>query len=256
MKLQQIEIFLELAKELHFWRTAEKMHITQSALSRQVQSLENELGFSLFERSKRRVKLTTAGDYMRLEWQRLFIDIGNIHRRAKQISLGESGTVRIGHPGSITYSFLPDLLAKVSARFPRLKFDLVEASAVDIDHALLSYQIDLGFDRDIPGSEQLSSRPVAQDNFSLFLPENHRFQSEDVKRLADISEEEFILPRLRDGSEYAESLKAIFKTSGFLPNVCIESDFGATILSLVARGLGVSIMPGSYLSASPRASGT
>ncbi|WP_431241905.1 LysR family transcriptional regulator [Flavobacterium sp. P21] len=61
MDLQQIKYFLALAKELHFWNTAGKMNITQSALSRQIQSLENQLGVQLFERNKRNVKLTARG---------------------------------------------------------------------------------------------------------------------------------------------------------------------------------------------------
>lgn len=89
MRLEQIRIFLELAKELHFWRTAEKVHLTQSALSRQIQVLEDELGFELFVRNKRTVKLTMAGAFMRDEWERMLEEISNIHRQAKQISLVE-----------------------------------------------------------------------------------------------------------------------------------------------------------------------
>ncbi|HZI01934.1 MAG TPA: LysR family transcriptional regulator, partial [Flavisolibacter sp.] len=71
MELQQIRYFLALADELHFWNTAEKLYITQSALSRQIKALENELGVLLFIRTKRNVKLTEAGTYYREQWLRL-----------------------------------------------------------------------------------------------------------------------------------------------------------------------------------------
>lgn len=246
MKLEQIRIFLELARELHFWRTAEKMYLTQSALSRQMQALEEELGFPLFVRNKRSVKLTAAGEFMREEWTRMLEEIGNVHRQAKQISQGEIGTIRIGHPGSISYSFLPELLAETSARYPNLQFELIEISAVDLDRALLGYKIDVGFNRDLPRNEQLSFELLNQDSFALFVPDNHWLRGDEFNGLQDVSEEKFIMPSLKNGSQYAETLKAIFDAYEFAPQTYIESDFGATILSLVARGLGVSVMPASY----------
>ena len=246
MRLEQIEIFLELAKELHFWRTAEKVHLTQSALSRQIQALEEELGFALFVRNKRTVKLTAAGAFMRDEWQRLLEEIGNVHRQAKQISLGEIGTVRIGHPGSISYSFLPDLIAETSRKYPSLNFELIEISAIEIDRSLLGYKIDIGFNRDRPVNEQLSFELLIEDNFGLFVPENHWLQSGKSVKLKDVKEEKFILPSLTNGSQYAEELKEVFKAHGFMPQPFIESDYGATILNLIAKGLGISVMPASY----------
>lgn len=246
MRLEQIEIFLELAKELHFWRTAEKVYLTQSALSRQIQALEDELGFELFIRNKRSVQLTTAGEFMRDEWQRLLEEINNVHRQAKQISLGEIGTIRIGHPGSISYSFLPDLLAEISEKHPALKFDLIEISALDLDPALLAYKIDIGFNRDSPENEQLSFRLLSQDNFGLFVPKSHSLQNNKSINLKSLNEEKFILPPLKKQSRYAEDLREVFKAYDFTPQTYIESDFGATILSLIAKGLGISVMPASY----------
>lgn len=246
MRLEQIEIFLELAKELHFWRTAERMHITQSALSRQIQGLEQELGFPLFVRNKRNVKLTTAGVLMRCEWERILEEVGNVHRQAKQISLGEIGTVRIGHPGSISYSLIPDLLAKTSAKYPNLKFDLIEISAMDLDRALLNYKIDIGFNRDFPKNEQLSFELLEPDNFGLFVPEHHRLRSDNFAGLEEARDERFILPSLKNESQYGEALSGIFSAHNFTPRTYIESDFGATILSLVAKGMGIAVMPASY----------
>jgi DNA-binding transcriptional LysR family regulator len=114
-------------------------------------------------------------------------------------------TIRIGHPGSITYSFLPDLLAETSAKYPSLQFDLIEITAIDLNRALLSYKIDIGFNRDLPGNEQLSFKLVSQDNFGLFVPENHWLRNEDFIGFNDVSEEKFILPLLKNGSQYAEA---------------------------------------------------
>jgi LysR family transcriptional activator of glutamate synthase operon len=111
MDLQQIRYFLALARELHYWKTAEKMNITQSALTRRIQSLENELGLLLFERNKRNVKLTPAGKFLRAKWEVELNEIEYIHQFAKQIHLGENGTIKIAHPDSISASIMPDILA-------------------------------------------------------------------------------------------------------------------------------------------------
>src|SRR6476620_1672758 len=103
MELQQIQYFLTLAQELHFWNSAEKLFITQSALSRQIKALEDELGIQLFERTKRTVKLTEAGAFLRDQWLRMMDDIDRIHRQAKSIHEGVYGTIRIGYPGSISF---------------------------------------------------------------------------------------------------------------------------------------------------------
>ena len=103
MELQQIKYFLTLAQELHFWNTAEKMFITQSALSRQIKALEDELGVKLFERNKRNVKLTEAGVFLRDQWFPMLDKINSIHRQAKKIHEGAAGSIKIGYPGSIAY---------------------------------------------------------------------------------------------------------------------------------------------------------
>ena len=106
MDLQRIKYFLALAEQLHYWKTAEKVNITQSALTRQIQSLENELGLQLFERNKRNVKLTPAGKFLKEKWEVELSELEYIHQFAKQIHLGERGTITIAHPDSISASIL------------------------------------------------------------------------------------------------------------------------------------------------------
>ena len=110
MNLQQLQYFLVLADELHFWRSSEKMFITQSALSRHIKTIEQELGVQLFERNNRNVKLTKAGEFLRGEFGRLKEEFESVTRHARQIAAGEIGTLRIGHTASITFSLLPDLI--------------------------------------------------------------------------------------------------------------------------------------------------
>jgi|JI6StandDraft_1071083.scaffolds.fasta_scaffold145210_1 DNA-binding transcriptional LysR family regulator len=249
MQIHQIEYFLALANELHFWKTSEKVFITQSALSRHIQSMEDELGFSLFERDKRNVKLTPAGEFLRDQYRKLLNDYESVTRRAKLISTGDIGTLRIGHPASITFSVLPDLLLVLNQQHPHIVAQLIEVDAIDVDPYLLSHRIDIAFNRELAKSVELASFQLMNENFALVVPVQHRFAKRSQLKMQDLiklQDEEFVLPALNGKSEHAAQLRSIFEIAGFAPKIRVESDFGVTLLGLVAKGVGISIMPISY----------
>jgi DNA-binding transcriptional LysR family regulator len=246
MELQQIRYFLALAQELHFWNTAEKMFITQSALSRQIKALEDELDIRLFERSKRNVKLTEAGVFLRDQWLPMLDEINRIHRQARKIHEGAYGSLNIGYPGSISYGFLPALIASISGSLPEIKVELVEPTDTSFEQLLLNYQMDLAFRRDPAENPALQSIYLYSEHFSLIVPTHHHLNEQNFKGLQDVKDEKFILSGLHHKTIYVDSLRQIFSDYDITPNVHIESDFGGIILSLVARGLGVSILPSSY----------
>ncbi len=251
MELQQIKYFLTLAQELHFWNTSEKMFITQSALSRQIKALEEELGVTLFERSKRSVKLTEAGLFLRDRWLPMLDEINRIHAQARKIHEGAEGSIKIGYPGSVAYSFLPELIANIAQSFPELKVELVEPVDISFEQLLLNYQMDLAFRRDPAENPSLQSICLYSEPFSLVVPKNHPLQEQNFRGLQDVKDEKFILSGLHHKTFYVSSLRQIFADYSFSPNVTIESDFGAMILSLVGRGLGVSVLPSSYSYSAP-----
>lgn len=248
MDLQQIRYFLTLSQELHFWNAAEKLFITQSALSRQIKALEAELGVQLFERNKRNVKLTLAGSFLMEQWYRIGDEIDRVHRQAKSIHQGTHGMVSIAYPGSIAYGFLPAFVSAVAGELPEVKLELMEPTDVSIEQLLLNHQLDVALRRDPAENPALQSAMLYSEHFSLIVPANHSLKQRDFKSLAQVKDEKFILSGLHHNTYYVSSLRNLFKTYGFEPNVHIESDFGGMILSLVAKGLGVSIMPSSYAS--------
>jgi DNA-binding transcriptional LysR family regulator len=249
MNFQQIQYFLTLADELHFWKTSEKVFITQSALSRHIKSMEQELGFNLFERDKRNVKLTPAGEFLRDQYAKLLADYDSVTRRAGLIASGEIGAIRIGHPASITFSVLPDLLLALHQQHPHIVAQMIEVDAGDVDSFLQSHRIDIAFNRETAKAKDLVSSHLMTENFALVVPAQHRFAGKrelTLKDLYRLKDEEFVLPALNGKSEHASQLRAIFHEAGFDPIIHAESDFGVTLLGLVAKGLGISIMPISY----------
>lgn len=249
MNLQQIQYFLALADELHFWKTSEKVFITQSALSRHIKSMEQELGFDLFERDKRNVKLTPAGEFLRDQYAKLLADYESVTRRASLIASGEVGAIRIGFPASITFSVLPDLLLALHQQHPHIVAQMIEVDANDVDPFLQSHRIDIAFNRETAKAKELTSRHLMTENFALVVSAQHRFAGKKGLKLEDLYQlrhEEFVLPSLTGKSEHASQLRAIFEVAGFDPIIHLESDFGVALLGMVAKGLGISVMPISY----------
>jgi DNA-binding transcriptional LysR family regulator len=246
MDLQQLKYFLALADELHFWKTSEKVFITQSALSRQIKSLENELGIQLFERDKRNVKLTMAGEFLKIEFAKILTDFESITRHAKQIVAGEVGTIRIGHPASITFSVLPKILSELAQKHSNIIAQMFEVDAIDVDNSLITHQIDIAFNRELPKAKELDSKMLMTENFALVVSADHPLNRVETVNLSELKDEWFVLPSLAGKSEHAAQLRAIFEEAEFSPKVRFESDFGATLLGLVAKGLGISVMPFSY----------
>lgn len=246
MELQQIKYFLALSEELHFWKTSQRMFITQSALSRHIKALEDEIGVRLFERNKRRVKLTEAGLFLKNQWGPLLNEINKVHTQARKIHEGASGLIRIGYPGSIVYSFMPRLLTEISQHLPELKLELVEPIDISFEQLLLNYQMDMAFRRDPAENPALQSTCLYSEAFALVVPEKHPLTQENFKSLSDIRDEKFILSNLGQATFYTSSLRKMLEDYAFEPKVYIETDFGGMALGLVSQGLGVSILPFSY----------
>lgn len=246
MDIQQLKYFLTLAKELHFWKTAEKMNITQSALSRHIMSLENELGLQLFFRNKRNVKLTPAGEFLQEKWSTELVQLEAIQKHARQIHLGEQGSVCISHPDSISSSILPDFIKKIATVFPKLKIELVQLTYQQQEDQLKNYKIDLAFSREQNESASIDSKNLGSENLCLVVPADHPFKTIDDITNKSMAEEKFISTNAGSSNSYDAIISAVYKHYQIEPDSYISCEFGSTIISLIKNGLGISILPESY----------
>jgi len=247
MHIQRIKYFLALAQELHFWKTAGTMHITQSALSRQIQALERELGVQLFERDKRNVKLTSAGQFLREKWEVQINELEFFHEHARQIQLGESGTIIIAHPDSISASIMPEMLSRIASAYPKLKIELVQVRYEDQQDFLRNYKIDLAITRDINNADDINSEKISTDYLSIVVPENHPFRNVEDLNKETLLSQKFILPIKDEGSSYSDLIQQLFRTYDVVPDAYLHSEFGSAIIALVKKGLGIAVLPNSYM---------
>ncbi|MCF8714285.1 LysR family transcriptional regulator [Joostella atrarenae] len=246
MTIQQIKYFLELAKELHFWNTAEKVFISQSSLSRQIQALEDELQIQLFQRDKRNVKLTNAGKFLQEHWTEKIKEFEQIIRQAKKIEDGKVGTISITYPGSIAYEFLPKFLEVLSNNMPDLKTELTEPTDENHEKLLLDFKTDIAFSRDEINNANIDTQKLYSEPICLVVPKNHRLIKKEITGLEN---EKFIISGLHQTTFFASLLRSWFSKKGIEPKTIIESDFGGMIINLVSKGLGISILPLSFKSA-------
>lgn len=246
MTIQQIKYFLALAKELHFWKTAEKVFISQSSLSRQIQALEDELQIQLFERDKRNVKLTNAGKFLQEHWTEKINEFDQILRQAKKIDEGSTGTIALTYPGSISYEFLPKFLKTINTHLPDLKIELTEPIDENHETLLLNYETDVALSRDNIKNANINSLKLYSEPICLVVPKNRHYSA---KTLTNLENENFIITGLHKSTFFASVLRHWFAQKGFEPKTNIESDFGSMILNLVSKDMGISILPMSFKSA-------
>jgi DNA-binding transcriptional LysR family regulator len=245
MELRHLRYFSTVAAELHFGRAAEKLHIAQPPLSKQIQDLEAELGFELFTRTKRSVALTPAGKEFLIEVERIFKQLDRAIDIGRKTSRGELGQISIGFVGSATYNILPVMLQQFRDRYPNVRIELHELTTDRQLIWLREGRIDLGLIRPPIVEQDLVSQVIFQESLVIALPIGHVLASVDAIDLELLATEPFILfPRQLAPGLY-DPIIAICQAAGFSPQVVQECIQMQTIVSLVSANMGVSILPES-----------
>jgi DNA-binding transcriptional LysR family regulator len=244
MELRHLRYFVAVAEELHFGRAAQRLHIQQPPLSRQIQDLEAELGFPLFERSRRRVELTPAGSALLGRTRQVFDALEVAVHDARSASEGESGRLVIGYPSSLAYSGLTELLRAFRTRLPSVELSLRELPPGDQIDGLKAGSLDVGFVRTSLDDPTLAAELVRREALMVVLPDDHPLASRRSIPLKALAREPFVMfPRAR-GPAFYDQLMALCGTAGFTPRI-VQEAAQLDIVSMVAAGFGVSIMPSS-----------
>ncbi len=244
MELRHLRYFMAVAEELHFGRAAARLHIQQPPLSRQIQLLEEELGFPLFERSRRRVELTPAGTSLLGGARQVFDALDVAVHDARGASEGQSGRLVVGYPSSLAYSGLTELLRAFRTRFPSVALTLRELPPGDQIDALKAGSLDVGFVRTAFDDPALAAELVRREALMVVLPDDHPLTAQRTIPLRALAQEPFVMfPRAR-GPAFFDQLMSLCSAAGFTPHIVQEAP-QLDIISMVAAGFGVSIMPSS-----------
>ncbi len=246
MELRHLRYFITVAEELNFTRAAERLHIAQPPLSQQIGDLEAELGVKLFERSKRPLRLTSAGLEFLKEARLILSHVEQATRLAQRVSRGEVGRLIVGFNSSATQCVLPEILTQFRDRFPNVELVLREMDSYNQIQSLVDNQIDCGFlhsqnfDRD-----NLNYTSVLKEPVIVALPITHPLVKEHLVPLNKLAGESFILPVHHTGQGFYSQVINLCQQAGFTPKIVQEAVWLQTVLGLVAGGVGVAIVPAS-----------
>jgi DNA-binding transcriptional LysR family regulator len=245
MEIRHLRYFLVLAEELHFNRAAERLHIAQPALSQQVRQLEKELNVELFTRTTRKVELTLAGASLKKHALEILSNVESVKDLVARVATGETGRLTLGFTGSATYDLLPRIARavreKISGVSLVLRGEMATASQIE---ALRSNAIDIGFLRP-PISEEFHQRVVRTDYLSLLMPASHPLASEASIDLAQMADESFIQYSPSADPATFTIVSSAYQQAGFEAIVHQEVDATSVMVSLVAAGLGMALVPNS-----------
>jgi DNA-binding transcriptional LysR family regulator len=243
MELRHLRYFVAVADEQSFTRAAERLHISQPPLSRQIQDLEEELGTALFERGSRPLKLTEPGRFFYGHATRLLEQAAQAARATRRVARMERRLV-IGFVGSTMYGALPRLVRLFRAARPQTEIALEEMSTLDQVEALKTGRIDVGFGRIRLDDLALKREVLREDRLVAAIPLEHALAIPDKPIiLAALENHDILVYPKRPRPSYADQVLSLFRDQGLQPAAVHEVQEIQTALGLVAAGMGVCVVP-------------
>ncbi|MDB5980239.1 MAG: bzo26-4 [Pseudomonas sp.] len=244
MELRHLRYFQVLAETLNFTRAAERLHIAQPPLSRQIQQLEDELGVVLLERG-RPLRLTEAGRYFYEHSHTLLDQLGTVCDNTRRIGAGEKTWMGIGFAPSTLYGVLPELIRRLrSDEYLELELGLSEMTTLQQVQALKAGRIDIGFGRIRIDDPAIHQRVLTEDRLVAALPAGHPLLAGPAS-LAQLAREPFVLYPGNPRPSYADHILALFDAHGLSIKVAQWTNEMQTAIGLVGAGIGVTLVPAS-----------
>ncbi|NBI28407.1 LysR family transcriptional regulator [Chengkuizengella marina] len=249
MELRQLIYFVKVANKQHVTKAAEELHVAQSAVSRQIHQLEEELGVKLFIPKGRNLQLTPVGRLFLRRMESIISQFDKAVEEVHEFMDPELGEIRLGFPHSLGVDFVPLLVSKFKRDHPNVKFRFKQGKYNTLLKSLKTGDIDLALISPFPeDDEYVTGEVLLTEELFAILPPDHVLSNEKEIRLGQLKDESFVL----FNEEY--SLRTIVwdacENAGFTPNIGFEGEETDTIRGLVAAGMGVSLLPEMALKSS------
>lgn len=257
MNSRQLEYFLAVARELNFTKAARSMYVSQTAVTQQIKALEEQLGVSLFERTKKKVVLTPAGKVFQAEAAKILKRIDIAVERTREASSGFIGTLDIGFAIGIGNTGLAERIQAFNQKYPNIAMKFKSMSPSMLLKSLKAGEVDLVMTPMFEEKyfEGVSYKKVGWDNLTAVFPQTHLLAQKSYVTRKDLKDENLILACTPD-SEVGEDEKIIqtFWKLGYHPNIVAKIEDIETILLMLSANMGVTILP-AYLTIPLRSRG-
>lgn len=246
---KQLRYFINLAELLHYGRAAEASFITQPSLSRQIVTLEEEVGCQLLVRHSRSVNLTAAGRAFLIQARAIVAAVDNAVSLARAVDQGEEGILHIAFSSYFTSEILPPVIRLFSKQFPAVELLMDELSPAKLKIAVINGETDLAFVLKTAETKEMNYLPLQEEPLCAVLPANHPLAALPGLELSDLAQESFIISPKEATSALYVIIEGWCKSHGFEPKIRIKTHMQHSIINFVAENLGVAIVPVSMSSA-------
>lgn len=245
MELRHLRYFVAVAEELSFTKAAQKLHLAQPSLTRQVKNLEDEIGVRLLNRVNNRVTLTNEGRSFLFDSKKLLAMSAESVTAVQRMQEGESPQLNIGYLANVHYGLLPATLGAFRKLCPQVALNLFDMCGTEQFEALENHKIDLGFVGLCPTltDHDFLSACVAYDTMLVALPVGHPLGKKPKVKLSDLASQFFIEMSAKKRPGVREWLLEICSAAGFAAKILQEADGEPIAIKFVADGLGVALMP-------------
>jgi DNA-binding transcriptional LysR family regulator len=246
MELRHLRYFVAVAEERHFGRAAARLHMAQPPLSQQIRRLESELGTLLLHRTTRSVELSPAGAVLLPRAREILALVDAAAEDARRAARGEYGRLAIGFTGSATYAMLPAVAGALRAALPGVLLDLRGEMLTPAQVAgLLDGTLDLGLLRPPVREPELDVEVLRSERLVAVLPQSHPLADAAAVPLEKLADMPFVTYPSNFRSVLHDAVEDACARHGFRPRVALEAGETATLVSFVAAGIGVSLVPES-----------
>ena len=252
MELRELEWFVALADSEQVTRTAERLHITQSTLSRAINRVERHFGTALFDRTGKRLRLNRYGEVARAHAARVLGEIDAAEQRVAAMLDPHSGVVSLGFVTSYGAWLVPRLMQEYREQAPSAQFLLEGGAADEVLDMLRHESVDATICSPQPRDEDIHWHPIAVEPLRLVVGQHHPLAAAKKIDLAEVAGETFVALRPEFGLR--QIFEALCAKAGFTPEVAVEATEIPTLWGLVDAGAGVAVLPAA--ASGPRPKGT
>jgi len=246
IEFRQLRQFVVVAEELNFGRAAEKLHISQPPLSVAIRNLETQVGTLLIDRSRHHVRLTPAGKVFLKDARRLLQQAHAATERARRAAQGEEGSLSLSFVPSAAIDLLPDIFKRFQRDYPTVHLQVSAETTARQVEALRRAEVDLalivGPLQDVP---DLTVVDLQAQGLVVAVPRSHALAAQKAVKIRALAAESFIAFPAAEGAGFAAALLNACKAAGFSPRVVQEASQMQAVLTLVAGGLGIALVPTS-----------
>jgi DNA-binding transcriptional LysR family regulator len=247
MELRHLRYFIAVAETENVSKAALKLHVSQPGLSRQIHDLEDEIGFTLFERSAKSVRLTAAGKVFLNGAREVLQSAETAVKKARAAAGGITGEINVGYAPSLTVQILPPVLRAFQERFPQVRVALHDLSSEEMLAQLGSKKLQVALTVQPPAKmlRGLVFLELARYAICVAAAPNHPLAKLKTITLEQVAREPLIGYTRLDYPEYHEEMTKLFATAGTKPRFTEEHDGGNSLIAAVEAGRGLALVPSS-----------